>query len=279
MIPLRSSTRKTRDPNSKIPHVSFLNRFSLKNKVIILTGAAGLYGRGLTTRLASAGAHVVIASRNLNKLNAVAEEESAMGHSVTAEALDLASQESVQQLAKNVSKRFGRIDGLVNNAYLRVMKGGPVGPVEQWEESLRANATGLLNITRTCGEIMCGQGNGSIVNIGSIMGVVGPNPWLYEGTPMSAPPDYFYNKGGMLQLTRYFGSYYGPRNVRVNCLSPGGYSNNQDPNFLEKYEKMTMLGRMADDDDLAGAVIFLLSDASSYITGANLPVDGGYTAK
>ncbi len=96
---------------------------------------------------------------------------------------------------------------------------------------------------------------------------------------MSASPDYFYNKGGMASLTRYFASYYGPKNVRINCLSPGGYFNHQDPKFLERYEKMTMLRRMANDDDLAGAVIFLLSDASSYITGANLPVDGGYTAK
>lgn len=259
--------------------MAFLDRFTLKNKVIILTGGAGLYGRGLTTRLAQAGATLVVASRNLDKLNEIAKAETSSGHAVAAEALDLSSQTSIQQLIDQVLERFGRIDGLVNNAYLRVAKGGLATPVEQWEESLRANATGLLNITRACGETMCKKASGSIVNIGSIMGVVGPNPWLYEGTGMSAPPDYFFNKGGMGQLTRYFASYYGPKNVRVNCLSPGGYFNNQDPQFLERYEKMTMLGRMANDDDLAGAVIFLLSDASSYITGVNLPVDGGYTAK
>jgi NAD(P)-dependent dehydrogenase (short-subunit alcohol dehydrogenase family) len=259
--------------------VSFLNRFSLKSKVVILTGAAGLYGRGLTSRLADAGARLVIASRNVDNLRRVVEEEQQHGHDLFAEPLDLSSKQSVIELVERVLERFGRIDGLINNAYLRVMKGGPAGPVEQWEESLKANATGLLNITRACGEAMCKQGSGSIVNIGSILGVVGPNPWLYEGTSMSAPPDYFFNKGGMGQLTRYFASWYGSHNVRVNCLSPGGYFNHQDPKFLERYEKMTMLGRMANDDDLAGAVIFLLSDSSSYITGTNIPVDGGYTAK
>lgn len=259
--------------------MSFLERFSLRGKVIILTGGAGLYGRGLTTRLCQAGANLVIASRNLQKLQEIAEEEKRAGHTITAEALDLSSHRSIEEFVGRLLARFDRIDGLVNNAYLRVMKGGPTGPVEQWEESLRANATGLLNITRAVGESMCEKGGGSMVNIGSIMGMVGPNPFLYEGTEMSAPPDYFYNKGGMVALTRYFASYYGARNVRINCLSPGGYFTGQDPKFLERYEKMTMLGRMANDDDLAGAVIFLLSDASSYITGANLPVDGGYTAK
>lgn len=259
--------------------MSFIERFNLKKKVIILTGGAGLYGRGLTTRLCEAGANLVIASRNLETLREVVGAESDSGHTVTAEALDLSSEKSITQLIHRVLERFGRIDGLVNNAYLRVMQGGPDAPVEQWEESLRANATGLLSITRACGETMCEQGSGSIVNIASIMGVVGPSPHLYEGTAMSASPDYFYNKGGMLQLTRYFASHYGAKGVRVNALSPGGYFTGQDPKFVERYQQMTMLGRMADDDDLAGAVIFLLSDASGYITGANLPVDGGYTAK
>jgi NAD(P)-dependent dehydrogenase (short-subunit alcohol dehydrogenase family) len=257
----------------------FLKNFSLEGKCILLTGGAGLYGRGLTTRLCQAGANLVIASRNLNSLQAIVERETAAGHTISAEQLDLSSQQSIRNVVDKLLDRFGKVDGLVNNAYLRVMKGGPTGPVEQWEESLKANATGLLNITRACGEAMCQAGRGSVVNIGSIMGLIGPNPFLYEGTSMSASPDYFFNKGGMLQLTRYFASYYGSSGVRVNYLSPGGYFNHQDPKFLDRYEKSTMLGRMANDDDLAGAVIFLLSDASSYITGANLPVDGGYTAK
>jgi NAD(P)-dependent dehydrogenase (short-subunit alcohol dehydrogenase family) len=129
---------------------------------------------------------------------------------------------------------------------------------------------------------MAARRSGSIVNISSMMGTIGMNPWLYEGTTMSAPPDYFFHKGGMINLTRYLASHYGPTNVRVNVVSPGGIYNPEKPQaaaFLERYAKMTMLGRMAEAREIGGAVVFLLSDASTYITGANLPIDGGYTAK
>ncbi|HAP39405.1 MAG TPA: alcohol dehydrogenase, partial [Nitrospira sp.] len=123
---------------------------------------------------------------------------------------------------------------------------------------------------------------GSIVNIASIQGMVGANPWLYEGTAMGTVPDYFFHKGGMLNLTRHYASLYGPKKVRVNVVSPGGIYNPEKPQaapFLERYGRMTMLGRMAEAREIGGAVVFLLSDAASYVTGVNLPVDGGYTAK
>jgi len=259
--------------------MSYLDRFSLNNKVILLTGGAGLYGRGMTRRLAEAGAELVIASRNVEALEEIAAEERARGLSVSAESLDLTSEESVFALRDRLRSRYQRLDGLVNNAVLRTLKEGLDSPLADWEQSLRANATGLLAITRAMGSWMCEEKSGSMVNIGSIMGMVGPNPSLYEGTTMTAPPDYFFHKGGMVSLTRYFASYYGEHGVRVNCVSPGGYLAGQDPRFVERYEQSTMLKRMANDDDLPGAVVFLLSDASSYITGVNLPVDGGYTAK
>jgi NAD(P)-dependent dehydrogenase (short-subunit alcohol dehydrogenase family) len=259
--------------------MAFLDQFSLRHKVVLLTGGAGLYGRGMTRRLAEAGAELVIASRNLEALETIAAEEKARGLSVYAESLDLTSEESILALRDRLRSRFHRLDGLVNNAVLRTVKEGLDSPLTDWEQSLRANATGLLAITRAMGAWMCEEKSGSIVNIGSIMGMVGPNPSLYEGTAMTAPPDYFFHKGGMISLTRYFASYYGEHGVRVNCLSPGGYFAGQDPRFVERYEKSTMLKRMANDDDLPGAIVFLLSAASSYITGANIPVDGGYTAK
>lgn len=259
--------------------MSFLQKFSLQQKIILLTGGAGLYGRGLTRRLAEAGAEVIIASRDVAALQKVADEERERGWAVSAELLDLASEASVLALRNRLRDRFPRIDGLVNNAVFRPMKDGLDSPLETWEQSMLANATGLFSISRAFGEWMCQQKSGSMVNIGSIMGLVGPNPFLYEDTTMTAPPDYFFHKGGMQSLTRYFASYYGAHGVRVNCLSPGGYFTGQDPRFVERYQEGTMLGRMANDDDLAGAVIFLLSEASGYITGANLPVDGGYTAK
>jgi NAD(P)-dependent dehydrogenase (short-subunit alcohol dehydrogenase family) len=133
---------------------------------------------------------------------------------------------------------------------------------------------------RIFGAQMADAGRGSIVNIGSIQGMVGPSYELYTGTTMGdMPPDYFFHKGGLLNLTRFYAALYGPRSVRVNCVSPGGFFNQQPAEFVERYCEHTMLGRMADDHDLGGAVVFLLSDASRYITGANLPVDGGYTAK
>jgi len=256
-----------------------LHNFSLKDKVVLLTGGTGLFGRGLTASLAEAGATLIIASRNADKLRAVAEEETARGHRVFAETLDQGDEASVSALCSRVQERFGVPHGLVNNSVLRPMKGAN-GTVAQFEESMRVNATGLMLMHRVFGEAMAGAGRGSIVNIGSIQGMIGPSYELYEGTAMGdMPPDYFFHKGGMLNLTRFYAALYGPRNVRVNCVSPGGFFNKQPESFVKRYSEHTMLGRMADDSDLGGAIVFLLGDASRYITGANLPVDGGYTAK
>ncbi len=255
-----------------------LERFGLAGKVVVLTGGAGLYGRGLAADLAEAGATLVLASRDVAALRKVADEEKQRGHRVEAEQLDQGDEASVLALRDRVMQRHGRVDGLVNNAVLRSMKS--VGdPLERWEESMRVNATGLFAISRAFGAVMQARGSGSIVNIGSIQGMVGANMFLYEGTNIGTVPDYFFHKGGMLNLTRYLAALWGPSGVRVNCVAPGGFYNNHDPVFVQRYSQMTMLGRMADSSDLGGAVIFLLSDASSYITGANLPVDGGYTAK
>jgi NAD(P)-dependent dehydrogenase (short-subunit alcohol dehydrogenase family) len=253
--------------------------FSIRGRVVVLTGGAGLYGRGLAAMLAEAGATLVIASRDIGKLYQVAAEETARGHSVHAEPLDQADEQSVLALRDRVLAKFGRVDGLVNNAVARPMK-SPDAPVSAWEESLRVNATGLFLMTRAFGEAMCSRKGGSIVNIGSIQGMIGPSLELYAGTSMGTPPpDYFFHKGGMENLTRYYAGIYGPYGVRVNCLAPGGFFNHQPEPFLTRYHEHTMLGRMADERDLGGAVIFLLSNAAKYITGVNLPVDGGYTAK
>ncbi len=253
--------------------------FSLEGRVVLLTGAAGLFGRGLARALAESGVTLIVASRNAEKLRAVAEEETARGHRVFAEAFDQGDEASIAALRSRIDGRFGCIHGLVNNSVLRPMKGAN-GTVAQWEESMRTNATGVMLMHRVFGSAMADAGRGSIVNISSIQGMVGPSYELYEGTTMGdMPPDYFFHKGGMLNLARFYAALYGPRNVRVNCLSPGGFSNQQPESFVKRYCEHTMLNRMAADDDLGGAVIFLLSDASRYITGANLPVDGGYTAK
>lgn len=253
--------------------------FSLQNKVVLLTGGAGLYGRGLAAMLAETGATLILASRDSTKLQVVADEETARGHRVFAESLDQGDEASVVALHERITARFGPLHGLVNNAVLRPMKGAN-GAAEQFAESMRVNATGVMLMHRHFGKAMAEAGRGSIVNIGSIQGMIGPSYELYTGTNMGdMPPDYFFHKGGMVNLTRFYAALYGPTSVRVNCLAPGGFFNNQPEPFLSRYCEHTMLNRMADDRDLGGSVIFLLSDASRYITGVNLPVDGGYTAK
>jgi NAD(P)-dependent dehydrogenase (short-subunit alcohol dehydrogenase family) len=258
--------------------VNALAQFSLRGKVVVLTGGAGLFGRGLSASLAEAGATLVLASRNRAAIAAVAAAERSRGYVVAAEEFDQGEESSVLALRDRVMAKHGRIDGLVNNAVLRTMA-GPHDSVAKWAESMRVNSTGLFALSRAMGEIMARQRAGSIVNIGSIQGMVGANFWLYEGTPMQTAPDYFFHKGGMLNFTRYLAAWLGPSGVRVNCVSPGGFYHDQDSAFVPRYSAMTMLGRMANDTDLGGAVIFLLSAASAYVTGANLAVDGGYTAK
>ncbi len=258
--------------------MNFLDRFSLKDRVILLTGGAGLYGRGLSMDLAAAGADLVIASRNRDGCEQVAAEIRNQGFSATSETLDQGTEESILALRDRLFKTYGRVDGLVNNAVARTMKSGP-GDLEGWRESLRINATGIYLLHQHFGEIMGGPDGGSIVNIGSIYGMTGPSLHLYEGTNMGGGhPDYFFNKAGLINLTRYYAARLGPRGVRVNCLSPGGFFNDQPEPFLSRYCENTFLGRMSNASDLGGAVVFLLSAAAVYITGTNLPVDGGFTA-
>jgi NAD(P)-dependent dehydrogenase (short-subunit alcohol dehydrogenase family) len=257
--------------------MSILQKFELKHKVVVLTGGAGLLGRQITFALAEAGATLVVASRNLERLERLAAEK--RGFPISCERFDQGDEASILQLRARVLEKFGRVDGLVNNSVNRPMRSCQ-DPVATWEESLRINATGVFLLTRAFGEIMCQQQTGSIVNIGSMQGMRGPSPELYAGTNMGLPPpDYFFHKSGMIGLTRYFASMYGQLNVRVNCVSPGGFFNNQPEPFPSSYSQRTMLGRMADENDLGGTIVFLLSEASRYITAVNLPVDGGYTAK
>jgi NAD(P)-dependent dehydrogenase (short-subunit alcohol dehydrogenase family) len=250
---------------------------SLSGRVVVLTGAAGLYGRGLAAQLAATGATLVIASRDLAALEKIAAEERALGHTVNAERLDQADEASVLALRDRVLARHGRVWGLVNNAVARPMR-GDAAPVEQWDESMRVNARGVFLMLRTFGAAMAAAGGGSIVNIGSIQGMVGPDYTLYEDLNLGTVPDYFFHKAGLINLTRYYAAQLGPRGVRVNSLSPGGFFNHQPPEFVRRYERETFLRRMAGPHDLGGPVAFLLGDASAYITGVNLPVDGGYTA-
>ena len=170
-------------------------------------------------------------------------------------------------------------DILVNNAVLRPMKGYD-DPIEKFRLSMEINATAVFYLSRLFSQSMVEKNGGSIINIGSQMGTIGPDFTLYEGLDMDAPPDYFFHKGGLNQLTKYLGSKLGKYNIRVNSICPGGYGTPEtNKEFKARYEKKTFLNRLANEDDIKGIVVFLASDASLYITGAIIPLDGGYTAK
>ena len=255
--------------------------FSLEGKVILQFGGTGLLGRSLVTSLSASGASLVVASRNRSALESLASSESTDGATVSIEKVDIVNEASLHALKDRVLKQHGRIDGIVFNAVSRPMA-SMTDALSAWRESMETNATGFFATARIFGDAMAERKSGSIVNIASMQGMVGVNPWLYEGTTMTSAPDYFFHKGGMINLTRYLASHYGPNGVRVNVVSPGGIFNPEKPQsdaFLARYAKMTMLGRMAEAREIGGSVVFLLSDASTYITGANLPIDGGYTAK
>ena len=258
-----------------------LDLFSLKGKSALVTGGAGLYGRQIVRAIAEAGAETCIASRNIEALKPFAAELQSEGLLVSAMPYDQGAEASILALRDGFLDRYGKVDVLVNNAIARPMKDGFHSAAETFDESMRINATGLFIITRAFGDAMADRACGSVINIGSIHGMIAPDPPIYRGTTMHAwAPDYFFHKGGMINFTRFIASYYGARSVRCNCLSPGGF---QTPEHLEpfvrQYSERTLLGRLANETDLMGAVVFLASDASRYVTGVNLPVDGGYTAK
>lgn len=257
--------------------MSVLDTFKLDGKVALVTGGAGLFGRQIVAALAEAGARTVVASRNVQALEQQAVRLRGEGLDVTAMELDQERESSVVGLRDRIVSEMGQVDVLVNNAVARPMKDRD--DTAGFVKSMAINATGMYLMVRTFGDHMADRGSGSIINIGSIQGMVGPDFSLYEGLGIGVVPDYFFHKGGLEQLTRYAASQYGHRGVRVNIIAPGGFFNNQDERFLERYNRRTFLGRMANDDDLKGAIVFFASDASAYITGANLPVDAGYTAK
>ncbi|MBP1992465.1 SDR family oxidoreductase [Paenibacillus eucommiae] len=260
--------------------MTVLKSFSLEGKVALVTGGAGKYGRQIVQALAEAGAITYFTSSRKDQLLQLEESFRETGHEVKALYMDQGIEATVLAARDQLEEAEGRIDILINNAVARTMKNGWAESSERFAESMNVNATGLFVVTRAFGDRMAARQSGSIINIGSMYGMVGPDVTMYEGLGTRVNPDYFFNKAGMINFTRFTASQYGSSNVRCNCISPGGYWTPQAAeSFVERYEQRTLLGRMANDTDLKGVIVFLASDASKYITAANIPVDGGYTAK
>lgn len=267
--------------NKPEPDVHIRDLFSLTGRVALVTGGAGLVGRQISRALAEAGATVIIASRNVGICEEFARELRKKKLAAQAMVLDLTSDESVEAAAAKIRARWKKLDILFNNAATRSTGAFDKYSVEEWERALQVNASGLFRACRSFGKIMTDQKSGNIVNIGSIYGVVSPDFAVYgDHSEMVNPPSYGFAKAGMVQLTRYMALSFAPHGVRVNCISPGGvYSPTMPKDFVDSYCRRTPLGRLVGPNDLKGAAVFFASDASAYITGQNLMVDGGYTIK
>lgn len=261
--------------------MSVLERFSLQGKIAVVTAGAGpLFGQSISEALAEAGAKVVTASRSLARNEEYAASLVERGLDAVGLACDIEDPASIDALHDEVLGRFGRCDVLVNSALARTGHGGDFEnqTPETWQHAAAGDFVGLFRICQRFVSSMARHGGGSIVNIASIYGVVSNDPTIYLGTTMKQPPSYTFVKAGMINFTRYLACYYGKQGVRANCISPGGFFNHQPEPFVEAYSRRVPLGRLMDHDDLQGAVVFLASDAARYVTGANLMVDGGWTA-
>jgi 2-deoxy-D-gluconate 3-dehydrogenase len=269
-------------------------KFDLTGRVAIITGGVGLLGAEFCKTLAEAGAAVAVVDLNASAAQAVADTLTKSGYKAQAFTVDITQTDSVNAMVENVLSAFGRIDILVNSAALdpkfdpdAVKKGITPGafedyPLEQWNAALNVNLTGMFLITQACVKPMLAQGKkGSIINICSTYGLNGPDQRIYikDGERVAFKPVYYtVTKAGVMGFTKYLAAYYAGTDIRVNALTPGGVFNNHEDYFVENYSAKTIIGRMAKKDEMNGALLFLASDASSYMTGNNVVVDGGWTA-
>lgn len=268
-----------------------LDKFRMDGRVAIVTGGAGLLGAEFCRTLAEAGASVVVADLDAARAEYGAAGLRAAGGKAIGLGLDVTQLESVTRAFGQIRTEHGRVDVLVNSAALdpkfdpahheRATNAFEDYPLEMWNQALAVNLTGMFLCSQAVSRPMLEQGSGVIINICSTYGLVGPDQRIYAqpGKPRQFKPVYYsVTKAGVLGMTRYLSTYFAGTGLRVNALTPGGVFNDHDDGFVAQYAARTVLGRMARRDEMNGALLFLASDASSYMTGSNLIVDGGWTA-
>lgn len=264
--------------------------FDLSGRVALVTGGAGLLGAEFCRTLARAGAAVIISDINGEAAESVAASLSLSGHQALGVQMDVTERDSIHRAIDYALEHFNRLDILVNSAALdpkfdpqsKKSHSGAFEdyPLEMWQQALDVNLTGTFLCCQAVAATMIEQGGGVIVNISSIYGVTAPDQRMYQrkgAQPQFKPIYYTVTKAGILGMTKYLATYYAGKNVRVNALTPGGVFNQHDDDFVQAYSARAVLGRMAEKDEMNGAILFLASDASKYMTGANLIVDGGWT--
>lgn len=269
-------------------------KFDLSGRVAVVTGGVGLLGAEFCRTLAEAGAAVAVVDLNAAASQAVADSLTSGGYKALALPTDITQPDAVNAAVEKVLSEFGRLDVLVNSAALdpkfdpdAVNKGITPGafedyPLDLWNSALNVNLTGMFLMTQACVRPMLEQRKkGSIINICSTYGLNGPDQRIYvkDGKRVAFKPVYYtVTKAGVMGFTKYLAAYYAGTEIRVNALTPGGVFNNHEEYFVNNYSAKTILGRMAQKDEMNGALLFLASDASSYMTGNNVVVDGGWTA-
>jgi len=269
--------------------------FSLEGKTAVLTGASGFLGRTFVETLLANGARVIALSRS-ERLDAQASAwaERFGAERIRALRVDMYDLDALGEVLDRIVKEERSLDVLVNNAHELGPQTGfntPAGSLEnsshdQWMRNLTGGVYWAALTVQKIGQRMVAAKSGSIINIATMYALVAPSPRLYEGTSFSNPPGYSASKGALLSFTRYIASYWGPHGVRANAILPGPFSNTEDTSsnavrqgdeFIERLRSRTCLGRIGRPNELAGALVFLASDASSYVTGQGLVIDGGWT--
>jgi gluconate 5-dehydrogenase len=259
--------------------MSVFDLFNLSGKVAFISGGAGLLGTAFSEALSDAGAHLVIASRNLEKCQELADRLEGEHFALQ---LDLADEGAIRRAIDACVGRFGRLDVLINNGYGGSLPRIENATAEDFQNSFAVGVTSYFVAAQQAHRYMRAIGGGAIINIGSMYGVVGSYPDAYQGLDFGSPPNYHALKGAVVHLTRHLAVYWAKDNVRVNCLSPGPFprpeTRSQSPEFIRRLESHSPMRRMGEPAELKGALLLLATEAGSYITGQNLLVDGGWTA-